>query len=132
MALREVALETLGIASRGTYILTSPAPNAGEADLSGEDRPRELGRVLRQRARQVLPVAADRGHRCLVLGAWGCGVFRCDPAEVAEAFATALEDPVLAAAFDRVVFAIWERSPERPFANVFAARLGVAPARTGA
>ena len=35
----------------------------------------------------VLAVARDQGHRALVLGAWGCGVFRNDPAQVAAAFA---------------------------------------------
>ena len=43
--------------------------------------------VLQARARKVLQVAAHQGHRTLVLGAWGCGVFRNDPSVVAEAFA---------------------------------------------
>jgi uncharacterized protein (TIGR02452 family) len=39
-------------------------------------------------------------------GAWGCGVFRNDPDEVADAFARALDEPALKGAFERVVFAI--------------------------
>jgi len=35
----------------------------------------------------VLRVMAAQGHRTAVLGAWGCGVFRNDPREVATAFA---------------------------------------------
>jgi uncharacterized protein (TIGR02452 family) len=36
------------------------------------------------------PAAVAHSHRRLVLGVWGCGVFRNDPATVAEAFAGAL------------------------------------------
>ena len=52
----------------------------------------------------MLAVAAAHRHRRLVLGAWGCGVFRNDPAHVAQAFADALAR--FAGSFDRVVFAV--------------------------
>lgn len=103
-------------------IITAPAPNAGEARRRGESG--GVARVLRERARKVLAVAAAHGHRCLVLGAWGCGVFRNDPREVASAFALGLGDAVFVGAFDRVVFAIWERSPDRPTMRVFEERFG--------
>lgn len=110
-------------------VITSPAPNAGEAyrRQDGDAARRALQDTLRARARHVLAVAAKHEHRCLVLGAWGCGVFRNDPREVADAFAVALEEERFARAFERVVFAIWERVPERPFLRVFAERLGVTP-----
>ena len=41
----------------------------------------------------VLALAAACGHRSLLLGAWGCGVFRNDPALVADAFGQWLADP---------------------------------------
>jgi uncharacterized protein (TIGR02452 family) len=71
----------------------------------------------------VLLAAARFGHRTLVLGAWGCGVFRNDPPEVADAFALGLADPALVGAFDRVVFAIWERDKARPTLRAFESRL---------
>jgi uncharacterized protein (TIGR02452 family) len=103
-------------------ILTAPAPNAGEA-LRREPglRPR-LREVLRARALKVLQVAAHHGHRTLVLGAWGCGVFRNDPHEVAEAFSLALE--ALPGAFERVVFAVYERNGEGPNLRAFRERFG--------
>lgn len=50
-----------------------------------------------------------KGHRVLVLGAWGRGVFRNDPAAVADVFARWLDDALFEGAFDRVVFAVKER-----------------------
>ncbi|WP_407555572.1 TIGR02452 family protein [Streptomyces sp. Pv4-95] len=106
--------------------LTAAAPNAG---VIARQRPDETGRVaaaLTARAERVLEVAAVGGHRQLVLGAWGCGVFRNEPAEVARAFATHLLDGGrFAGRFDRVVFAVPDRREDSPtraaFTRVFAA-----------
>ena len=88
--------------------LTSPAPNAGEAARHGEAAA-DVRRALYARARQVLAVAAENGHETLILGAWGCGVFRNDPEAVADALGQALAEPGMRHAFRRVVFAVWER-----------------------
>jgi len=66
--------------------ITAAAPNAGVAQKRGCSRA-EIEAALERRADRVLAVAAERGHRCLVLGAWGCGVFRNDPTVVAATFA---------------------------------------------
>lgn len=87
--------------------LTSPAPNAGQLALRSS-APVPVRKVLEERAERVLSIAARHGVRDLILGAWGCGVFRNDPAEVAAAFARALD--LHGAVFDRVVFAIWGRT----------------------
>jgi len=53
------------------------------------------------------------GHRHLVLGAWGCGVFRNDPATVASLFAEQLRDGgTYARAFEHVAFAVLDRHDE--------------------
>lgn len=44
-----------------------------------------------------------------MLGAWGCGVFRNDPNEVATPFSEALSTHEFKGAFDRVVFAVYDR-----------------------
>ncbi|MGW5110461.1 TIGR02452 family protein [Nocardia sp. NPDC004123] len=106
-----------------TSFLTSPAPNAGAlADRSGERV--DVREILIARAERVLAVAAHERVRELVLGAWGCGVFRNDPNEVAEAFDRALQ--IHGAAFDRVVFAVWDRSPISANRAAFEARFGQA------
>ncbi|WP_369197923.1 TIGR02452 family protein [Streptomyces djakartensis] len=66
--------------------LASPAPNAGVVLRTAPERAAELPHALAVRAERVLETAAAHGYQRLVLGAWGCGVFRNDPAQVAAAF----------------------------------------------
>jgi uncharacterized protein (TIGR02452 family) len=106
-------------------ILTAPAPNAGEELRRDPGAGPALSRALEARAGKLLAVAARHGHRCLVLGAWGCGVFRNDPREVAEVFARWLAHPAFAPVFERVLFAIYDRSAGRGVLGAFAARLGL-------
>ncbi len=98
-------------------VVTAPAPNAGEARRHGESE-RVVRDALKKRAGLVLRVMAAQEHRTLVLGAWGCGVFRNDPREVAEAFAWWLRGE-MAGAFERVVFAVYERGGEGPNRTAF-------------
>lgn len=72
--------------------LTSPAPNAGVIRSRTPEDAHRIPAVLASRAERVLEVAAVRGYRRLVLGAWGCGVFMNDPAEVVGAFRALLAD----------------------------------------
>ncbi|WP_053691620.1 TIGR02452 family protein [Streptomyces sp. WM6372] len=102
--------------------LTSPAPNAGTIRRQEPERVAEIPAALARRAERVLETAALHGYPRLVLGAWGCGVFRNDPAQVAEAFRALLAGR-FAGVFERVVFAVLDRDPgpreafERAFAG---------------
>ena len=90
--------------------LTSPAVNVGalrQRDRRGD----EIRRVMQERVERVLGVAALHGHEELVLGAWGCGVFRNDPEQIAELFQIALAGR-FRGAFARVVFAVLDSSGE--------------------
>ncbi|QNS02885.1 TIGR02452 family protein [Streptomyces xanthii] len=89
--------------------LTSPAPNAGVIAARTPDRVAQIPAALASRAERVLEVAAAHGYRRLVLGAWGCGVFQNDPAQVAEAF-RALLTGRFAGAFDEIVFGVLDRT----------------------
>jgi uncharacterized protein (TIGR02452 family) len=105
-------------------VLTAPAPNAGEhLQRHGGDQA-TIRRVLESRARMVLAVARARAHTTLVLGAWGCGVFRNDPATMADIFARHLESPAFRGAFERVVFAIYDRTGAGATLSAFRARMG--------
>ncbi|MFF3391992.1 TIGR02452 family protein [Streptomyces sp. NPDC002669] len=92
--------------------LTSPAPNAGVIRSGAPEQAHRIPAALASRAERVLEVAAVRGYRRLVLGAWGCGVFRNDPAEVAGAFrALLLDGGRFAGHFEQIVFGILDRNP---------------------
>jgi uncharacterized protein (TIGR02452 family) len=102
-------------------IITAPAPNAGQHLARHPDDQRELDETLRRRAGLVLAVALDRGHSAVLLGAWGCGVFRNDPAAVADAFGNWLEGEY-ADAFKRVVFGFHDSSKDKHTLAAFRAR----------
>ncbi|MGW2343326.1 TIGR02452 family protein [Streptomyces sp. NPDC001661] len=98
--------------------LTSPAPNAGVIARRTPERVHEIPAALAARAERVLEVAAAEGYRRLVLGAWGCGVFRNDPGQVAEAFRSLLEGR-FAGHFEQVVFAVLDRAKGAPTRAAF-------------
>lgn len=101
--------------------LTSAAPNAGVVLRTAPERAAELPGALAARAERVLETAAAHGYRRLVLGAWGCGVFRNDPAQVAGAFRGLLgPGGRFAAAFERVAFGILDRTPGGTVREAFA------------
>ncbi|MFF7753993.1 TIGR02452 family protein [Streptomyces sp. NPDC007971] len=92
--------------------LTAAAPNAGVVRRQAPERTAGLPQALAVRAERVLETAAAHGYRQLVLGAWGCGVFQNDPAQVAGAF-RALLGPGgrFARTFSHVVFGVLDRTP---------------------
>lgn len=63
--------------------LTAPAVNAGVVRQKERRNARKIEATMLRRMRMLLSVAASHGHRAIVLGAWGCGVFRNDADEVA-------------------------------------------------
>lgn len=100
-----------------TSFLTSAAPNLGAILRNTREHADSVPEVLHRRAIRVLEVAAAHGHRTVVLGAWGCGVFRNDPAVVAEAFREALKE---VDRFDHVIFAIYDHLSGTPVYQAFA------------
>ncbi|MFC4128294.1 TIGR02452 family protein [Nocardia rhizosphaerae] len=107
--------------------LTSPAPNAGE--LARRSAAVDVRAILAERAERVLAAAARHDVRAIVLGAWGCGVFGNDPAEVAAAFDAALSR--WGAAFEHVVFPVWDRAPVSANRTAFEQRFGGARSTGG-
>ncbi|NEA99122.1 TIGR02452 family protein [Streptomyces sp. SID13726] len=91
--------------------LTAAAPNTGVVRRTAPDRVADVPAALATRAEQVLSVAVAEGYRRLVLGAWGCGVFQNDPAQVAETFRALLDDGGrFAGAFEHVAFGVLDRT----------------------
>lgn len=102
-----------------TTFLTSAAPNAGAiADNAPEELPL-IPKTFHRRAECVLALAAWHGCESLVLGAWGCGVFRNDPDVVARAFASHICDGAWAGRFRRIVFSVLDNSSEQRTLRAF-------------
>lgn len=107
---------------RATF-LTMPAVNAG-ALKAGSSHINRVREVMEHRINCVLALAVEAKHRAIVLGAWGCGVFRNDPEIIASLFAHAVYDePSWRPYFDRIIFAVYgpnsDSSNREPFERYF-------------
>lgn len=112
--------------SYAVSFLTAAAPNLGAIVTNQPTAAASVPGVLAVRAERVLAVAAAHGHRKLILGAWGCGVFRNDPAVVAAAFAAGVGRA--RRHFDHIVFAVLDRQRGTPTHDAFI-RFGPPPER---
>lgn len=88
-------------------IVTAPAVNLGAMKINESSRLNLIGPAMLRRTEKLLALCAHLGYKDLVLGAWGCGVFRNDPKDVAGYFHRFLgEGGKYATAFESVTFAI--------------------------
>jgi uncharacterized protein (TIGR02452 family) len=85
-----------------------PAVNKGALKFVDEKVQKEIDRVMKQRIRYVLAISEKNNVELLILGAWGCGVFRNDPEKIADNFRSVLTGEMK---FDipRIVFAVLDR-----------------------
>ncbi|MCB2408807.1 TIGR02452 family protein [Hymenobacter lucidus] len=104
-------------------VITAPAVNAGALRRNSPELLPELEPTMRRRIRLVLGLAARHGCEALVLGAWGCGVFGNDPAQIARLFAEALLEPEWRNQFRRIDFAIFDPKPPQAVLRAFTAEL---------
>jgi uncharacterized protein (TIGR02452 family) len=106
-------------------MISAPAVNAGAVRQNEPEQASQIRPTLERRLQKLLRVAAAHGHGTLVLGAWGCGVFANDPAMIAELFHQALgSGGPFAGAFERVVYAVFDRSPGQEVFSTFQRILG--------
>lgn len=100
--------------------VTSPAPNAGSIK---NNRPGDLGLIpdcFYLRIRKLLALLCERNCDALVLGAWGCGVFRNDPKMVAQLFASYLnEDAEFYGCFKKVLFSVYDPTESQHIYKAF-------------
>ncbi|MEK3947093.1 TIGR02452 family protein [Paenibacillus sp. FSL H7-0703] len=99
--------------------LTAPAVNAGVVREREPEQVNRIGEVMLERIRYVFGMAKQNGVEHLVLGAYGCGVFRNKPEEVALWFKQVLVDEGYGLLFDRIVFAVLDRKADQHTLNSF-------------
>ncbi|OON66915.1 TIGR02452 family protein [Hymenobacter sp. CRA2] len=104
-------------------VITAPAVNAGALRRNHPELLSELVPTMRRRIRLVLGAAVRHGCEALVLGAWGCGVFGNEPAQVAQLFAEVLQEPGIRGQFRRIDFAVFDPEPPQSALQAFEAAL---------
>jgi uncharacterized protein (TIGR02452 family) len=104
-----------------TSVITAPAPNAGALARNEPHSAVDIPSTFERRWANVLAVAEHNRDRVLVLGAWGCGAFRNEPAMVAATARSTLHSPRFDGVFERIVFAI-PGTGERSLQNLQAFR----------
>ena len=98
-------------------VIVCAAPNSGAAMKNGVLWD-ECINAMRSRIESVMRMAAVNEPDCLILGAFGCGVFRNSPEDVANMFKEWME--AHPGQFAKVVFAIMPDGPNLPaFEKVF-------------
>jgi len=106
-------LETPVLAS----VLTLPAVNYGQVLLKGEDT--ELAKEkMRARMKRSLQIMKKEGAKNLILGAYGCGVFRNNPKDIAVWWKELLDEGYQND-FERICFAILDRSQNQTCLKAF-------------
>lgn len=105
--------------------ITSPAPNAGEIEKQQPEDKDKITEVVYVRGAKLLSLAAYHQCDALVLGAWGCGVFRNDPAIVAQMFADLLlANGQFSGRFKSILFSVLDTRGERKIYREFSNRFG--------
>lgn len=109
--------------------LTAAAPNRGALEMNQAHEVGRIPEVFRRRLGCVLAAARLADCPDLVLGAWGCGVFRNDPELVAGLFAEALAPGGLwRRSFRRIRFSVFDRSASGEVYAAFARHFAAASA----
>lgn len=85
--------------------------NPSDGDSAPDITSEQLLALHERRSRQILSAAAANGAEVIILGAFGCGAFRNDPAVVAQAYANIL--PEYLHYFRTIEFAVYCR-PHSP------------------
>ncbi len=88
--------------------LTAPAVNTGVVHRNEPDKVAKIKEVMRKRIHKVLRIAHYHNYEYLVLGAWGCGVFKNDPLLIAQLFQEAINNE-FSACFDTIFWAVLDK-----------------------
>jgi uncharacterized protein (TIGR02452 family) len=99
--------------------LTSPAPNTGVVKKKEPEKLAKIEAILTERISKILALFAYYGCDCLVLGAWGCGVFQNDPNIVARIFYNHLTSERMRGKFKKIRFSVVNKSKNTNICSIF-------------
>jgi len=91
-------------------VITSPAPNKGAMQQHARNTElSQLETVFKNRIDLLMSLAVNNNIDRIILGAWGCGVFKNAYEDVASYFAELIEEKYKYS-FKEIIFAIYGRS----------------------
>lgn len=94
-------------------VITSPAPNKGAMlQNNRRDELLEIEAVFKSRIEKVLTLAVLNNIDTLILGAWGCGVFRNEPEDVASYFKDVINSK-FENIFKQIIYAVYDSSEKK-------------------
>lgn len=95
-------------------VITSAAVNLGVIKKNEPDNLSKVDDVMTNRIDKILSVGVIHGVDCIILGAFGCGVFDNDPVKVANYFKKLLFDSnKFIYSYKKIVFAIYDNTPKK-------------------
>ncbi|MBC9933263.1 TIGR02452 family protein [Chitinophaga qingshengii] len=104
-------------------VITAPAVNAGAVKDNEPANVHRIDTVMASRMEKLLSVAVAQGQTTIILGAWGCGVFRNDKAAVAGGFASLLNSDKFRHRFTKIVFAVYDNTTGQETIRTFKNKL---------
>lgn len=99
-------------------VITSPAVNRGAVEENEKNHVEKIDETMKKRIQKVLTVALEHQYEVIILGAFGCGVFKNEPKKVARYFAEVLKEERFKNQFKYIVFAVYDQTPNK--ANYYA------------
>ena len=68
---------------------------------------RNCEQIMYNRIKKIIMTAASENNEILILGAFGCGVFKNDPYKTAQSFYKVLNDEGFRNQFEKIIFPIY-------------------------
>lgn len=99
--------------------ITAPAVNAGVVREREKENIEKIHGVMMSRIKKILLIAALHNNRAIILGAYGCGVFKNKTEDVAQYFKKVLHEEDYKSLFDKIVFAIYDTSKDKEKVRAF-------------
>ncbi len=105
-------------------VITAPAVNKGAILRNEPQNVKKIPSTMQNRIEKLLTIALIHHHDVVILGVWGCGVFKNNPSDVARYFKKYLiEKPLFNSHFKRIHFAVLDKTKNNanigPFKNAF-------------
>ena len=100
--------------------ITAPAVNAGIVRAREPENVNRIEETMKKRIEKILSLGIIHGNQAMILGAYGCGVFRNNPVDIAEYFAEfLLLDKRFRNKYHKIIFAVLDSSDKKDTYKVF-------------